>query len=305
MNRSLCTACLTTLALLVGGATAWAADTTDESEGFTLPQPSFSRTPTDDRPHWRKNLFKRFLTDQKFLATTWWPAESRRYDFSIPLVLAVAGASGSSSSSGSVDLSWQRSVEAWTVGGRRDVAEAFTFLGDSETAAVLLGSTYLVSRWAGNVRMQRTASLSSEALLNTALYTGLLKRLTRRTRPASAGVGQFFVQRPARGQAATSFPSGHASGAFAVAAVFAWEFRDKRWVPWVAYGTASLVAASRVSLGRHFPSDVLAGAVLGRSIGRMVAHRSSGEDGSRPWNRLEPIYEPRNKGFGIGYRHAW
>ena len=125
------------------------------------------------------------------------------------------------------------------------------------------------------------------------------------TRPASSGVGEFFVVRPGEGQEPTSFPSGHATGAFAVAAVFAWEFRERRWARWVAYGTASLVAVSRVGLGRHFPSDVLAGAVLGRSIGRMVTHRAGGEAGSRPRNRLELIYEPRNGGIGIGYRRAW
>lgn len=284
MTRSLPAACLVSLVLLAVTGTARA-------------------DPAADRPYWRRNLFKRFLGDQKFLATTWWPAEGRRYDFSIPMVTAIAAASGSST--GGIDRSWQRSIETWTTGEKRDVAEAFTLLGDSKTAAALLGGTYLASRWAGNLRMQRTASLSSEALLNTALYTGLLKRLTRRTRPASSGVGEFFVVHPGVGQEPTSFPSGHATGAFAVATIFAWEFREKRWVGWAAYGTASLVAVSRVGLGRHFPSDVLAGAVLGRSVGRMVTHRAGGEVASHPWDRLEPIYEPRNGGIGIGYRRVW
>jgi len=57
--------------------------------------------------------------------------------------------------------------------------------------------------------------------------------------------------------------------------VFTCQFRDSRWVPWVAYGTAALVALSRVSLGRHFPTDILTGAILGDSVGRMVSHRSA------------------------------
>jgi hypothetical protein len=28
-----------------------------------------------DRPYWRTNLFKRVITDQKFLVTKWWPQE--------------------------------------------------------------------------------------------------------------------------------------------------------------------------------------------------------------------------------------
>lgn len=262
--------------------------------------PSWSQA--DDRPYWRTNLFRRFLGDQKFLLTTWWPAESRRYTFSFPLIGAVAGASGSF---GEFDRSWQRSAEEWTEGTRRDVAEAISRLGSSESALVLLGSTYLISRWAGNERMQRASSLSAEALLSTAVYSTLLKRLTRRTRPSQSGTGEFFVFRGGQGQSTSSFPSGHAMGAFAVAGVFSREFRDKRWVRWVAYGTAGLIAFSRVSLGRHFPTDVIAGAVIGDSVGRMVVHRSGGEASSIGRFRLAPLYEPRNNGYGLTYRHAW
>jgi hypothetical protein len=258
-----------------------------------------------DRPYWKRNLFKRFLTDQKYLATSWWPAEARRYEFSVPLVVAVAGARGSPSPGHGVDFRWQRSLQSWTDGGRSDIAEGFTRLCDAETALVLLGGTYLVSRWTRNERTSRAASLSAEALMSTAVYSTMLKRLTQRTRPAFGGTGEFFVDQPEGEQQPTSFPSGHAMGAFAVAAVFSGEFRDKKWVPWVAYGTASLVALSRVGLGRHFPADVLAGAVLGRSIGRMVTYRSNGEDKMRPVSRLEPLFEPANGGVGLVYRRSW
>ena len=283
-----------------------AFDSESTSRPFgTIAGPSFDVPENDDRPYWRRNLFKRFLGDQKFLVTSWWPAESRRIGFTAPLVLAVAGASGSTDPQGGVDLRWQRSIEGWTVGRRHDVAEGLTKLGETEAGIALLGSVYLVSRWTGSTRTQRAASLSAEALANAGLHTMLFKRLARRTRPASGGSGEFFVSRPEDGQEASSFPSGHASGAFAVATVFAWEFRDRRWVPWVAYGTAGLIALSRVSLGRHFPSDVLAGAVLGHSMGRMVVHRNGGADDPRPWTRLQPLVDPGNDGVGIAYRHSW
>lgn len=255
------------------------------------------------KPYWRTNLFKRVLTDQVWLARQWWPGEVRRPKFYLPMAVALAGAAGSSVNG--IDLRIQREMTSWASSpGRRDVAESLTRLGDADTAAILLGGSWLISKWTGNERLTRATSLSAEALVNSAVYTTLLKRATRRTRPSHDGIGQFFVQSPQAGQEATSFPSGHAAGAFAVAAVLASEYRHRRWVPWTAYGTASLISLSRVSLGRHFPSDVIAGAVLGRSLGKAVVRRN-GDEWEEPTSRIEPLIDPANAGFGLMYRRSW
>ncbi len=60
-----------------------------------------------------------------------------------------------------------------------------------------------------------------------------------------------------------SYPSGHAVAAFSVALIIGLTY--KRW--FIALIGASLIALSRVYLGHHFPSDILAGAVLGAAIG--------------------------------------
>ena len=224
--------------------------------------------------------------------------------FSGPLLASVALASGADDGDG-VDAGLQASIQSWTDRGHREFADGLTRLGDAETAIVLVGGTYLVSRWAGSERGMRVASLSSEALLSAGLYSTLLKGVAARTRPTSNGAGQFFVRRPGGNQETTSFPSGHAMGAFAIASVLSWEFRESRWVPWAAYGTATLIALSRVGLGRHYPSDVLAGAIIGRSIGRMVAYRAGGSTEQRAWQRLEPTFDPQSGGIGITYHHAW
>lgn len=61
-----------------------------------------------------------------------------------------------------------------------------------------------------------------------------------------------------------SFPSGHTANAFAGATILSMEYQDNYpWVPYVAYGSASVVGAMRIANNRHYISDVLFGAGLG------------------------------------------
>jgi len=60
-----------------------------------------------------------------------------------------------------------------------------------------------------------------------------------------------------------SFPSGHAAGAFAVAAFVAFETRAHPALKIALFVVALGIAISRVVLGVHFPSDIAAGALLG------------------------------------------
>jgi undecaprenyl-diphosphatase len=60
-----------------------------------------------------------------------------------------------------------------------------------------------------------------------------------------------------------SFPSNHASNSMVVALLVAIFWR--RW-GWLAFGPAMVVAYSRVYVGSHWPSDVLAGIFLGLGV---------------------------------------
>lgn len=77
--------------------------------------------------------------------------------------------------------------------------------------------------------------------------------------------------------ASRSFPSGHAAGAFTIAAFFAgWlaplaSPRDTAIVL-VLFGLASGVAWSRVALAVHYPTDVASGAILGATCGFVASH---------------------------------
>ncbi len=64
-----------------------------------------------------------------------------------------------------------------------------------------------------------------------------------------------------------SFPSSHAVNNFAVAFLFAAYYSRFRWA---FFTWAALVALSRPSVGVHYPSDILGGAIVGMAIACMV-----------------------------------
>lgn len=162
-------------------------------------------------------------------------------------------------------------VQASTGPTGRDVAEGASTAGD---VGVLLGvnAALLVLGLAeqqatGETRLRDASLVALEAHLYSALLTAGLKRLTGRARPgAGQGAHHFDPFDPD-----DAFPSGHASRAFAVAAVFADRYGGP--VPVLAYGAAGLIAASRVVLDQHWTSDVVAGAALGIVVGRALSRR--------------------------------
>lgn len=66
-----------------------------------------------------------------------------------------------------------------------------------------------------------------------------------------------------------SFPSGHTLSSAAGAAVLT---KTDRRFGWIATPVAAVIAFSRLYLFVHYPSDILAGALLGMAIG-LAAYR--------------------------------
>ena len=97
------------------------------------------------------------------------------------------------------------------------------------------------------------------AVLINAGYTTLLKEVVHRERP--------------NGEDDLSFPSGHASNAFALAVVAERHYGWKAGLP--AYTLASAIAVSRLQRNKHYLSDVMAGATLGYIVGRTVVRVNS------------------------------
>ena len=103
--------------------------------------------------------------------------------------------------------------------------------------------------------------------VTSALVNLDVKALWARRRPDRAGVG-VPEQRDVRMPASTSFPSGHAASGFAFASAIG---RDQPWLGLALRVLAAAVGYSRVHTGVHYPSDVVAGALIGASTGQAVA----------------------------------
>jgi undecaprenyl-diphosphatase len=98
----------------------------------------------------------------------------------------------------------------------------------------------------------------------------VLKNAVARERPCTAIEGIRLI---AGCPKSYSLPSGHAISSFAFAIPLFYLTRAYLTVLWRIYplGLASLIAFSRLYLGVHYPTDVLAGAVLGAGIGILLS----------------------------------
>jgi membrane-associated phospholipid phosphatase len=97
------------------------------------------------------------------------------------------------------------------------------------------------------------------------LVVSIVKRLIGRVRPSDSGPFHYvlFAWRPDY----ASLPSGHSTAAFAAAVAVGAVWPRTRPVMWIY---AVLVAASRILIAAHYPSDVLAGAFVGISSALLI-----------------------------------
>ncbi|MCF8332117.1 MAG: phosphatase PAP2 family protein [Bacteroidales bacterium] len=144
----------------------------------------------------------------------------------------------------------------------------------------ILGGTLLLSYGSGwlfrDQKLRQTAVMATEAYIHNGIFTYLGKLAFARQRPFVNGKDRWhFFPYSLQGHSPSntayqSFPSGHTSGVFAVATVFARQYQNTTWVPVLAYSIATLTGISRVTEHKHWLGDVIAGAALGYGIGNFV-----------------------------------
>lgn len=135
------------------------------------------------------------------------------------------------------------------------------------------GAMYLIGIAGRNRGLADAGLHTGEAVVLAELMTELMKWSFGRERPYfTADPNQFQFGRGFKGEAYSSFPSGHASGAFAAAAAATAEVSSRSpraaiFVAPLAFGTATMVGWARLQSNRHWLSDVFMSAGMGTLIG--------------------------------------
>jgi membrane-associated phospholipid phosphatase len=136
------------------------------------------------------------------------------------------------------------------------------FCGVSNTITYTSIGTPLIIYGSGiiskNKKLQQQGINAFISIGLTGASTYVLKHSFNRPRP----VVSYPFLTPLENRTQYSFPSGHTSSAFNTATTLSM-MRKKWYVVVPSYTYASLVAYSRMHLGVHYPSDVIAGALLG------------------------------------------
>lgn len=130
-------------------------------------------------------------------------------------------------------------------------------------------------------------------------FTYLAKSVFRRGRPFVYNEGVSVDMKLTR-NARSSFFSGHTSvsamNTFFAATVFSEYYPESPWKP-IVWGAAVLVPAmtayNRVKAGKHFPTDVIAGYLVGGGIGVLIPHLHKRKVGTE-----------RNVRLNLGYQSA-
>lgn len=183
---------------------------------------------------------------------------------------------------------------------------ALTAVGDAASLSTLTAAVAAALAW--HTRTWRPLWIAALTLAGSQTLVYTIKGLVGRPRP-----GTGFALATETGY---SFPSGHATSGLAAFGVLAWlstsriTHRPARVIVWAAAaGLAIGVGLSRIYLGVHYLSDVLAAWALGAgwvtvvtatiSTSTQLRHRSLGRT-SRPTTRLAGEHSPAEEDVGPG-----
>ena len=132
-----------------------------------------------------------------------------------------------------------------------------TGLGDTGFIWILIGLVLLINKKYKKIGIMVLVALALGSIFGEII----LKNIIERHRPFISIEGiNLLIDAPT----SYSFPSGHTTSSFAATFVLARNFKKKSIY---IFTLATLIAFSRIYLGVHFPTDIIAGVILGLSCG--------------------------------------
>jgi undecaprenyl-diphosphatase len=136
--------------------------------------------------------------------------------------------------------------------------DPFEFLANQAELmfAVLLAVAFVARGKFASVNARHGVVAAGLSALLALAVAHLISGMWDRPRPFEAHHVHLFVS----ASTDPSFPSDHATAAFAIAVALL--LRTRR-VGWIALTMAIVVSVSRIAVGVHYPSDVLGGALIG------------------------------------------
>ncbi len=175
------------------------------------------------------------------------------------------------------DLDWQQGLVANPDHFRDALA---TYVGEPFGNPVYVGAALLGTHlWACHSQRGQTAALTLNSLQSVVIASGItlfLKGAFHRERPyEQRNLDPYQFQGPSFYRSNLSFPSGHTTVAFALASSVS-SYADHRWYVAVpAYTLAGITGWSRIYQEKHWPSDVVLGALIGTAVGYTVFKASA------------------------------
>jgi len=153
--------------------------------------------------------------------------------------------------------------------GIDDVSSTITNIG-----GIYQGAVFATIATAGfvfkNPKLRTTTALATQSYITSLAWSSMFKALSGRQRPNHPSVspklnGPFYTSN-------SSFPSQHATLAFAAARVYAMEYKYIPAIRIVSYSVATLISVSRLTENKHWATDLIGGALLGWACGTQVVN---------------------------------
>lgn len=175
-------------------------------------------------------------------------------------------------------------IQKWSQVQRTDFSNKFSahFLDPWGTGNLLknytvysLAGVYFTGLLTKNEKTKMVAMEATRAWAISSLFILVPKTAFGRHRPHQGPVPDPWQWEGPNTKSYYSFVSGHTMASFAVASVFAHQYKDKPLVPIISYTIVSLIGLSRIHDNKHWASDVFAGAAFGWAIGKLVVNQNN------------------------------